>query len=142
MASIVIYMDAPDYATGRFTKDCPGVAIRMTVADEILEDGLDVFYEILGGDAELRQTLVLEMKKQYQATIKVNQDREDAWRANVCFNNVGALRNVPLFQAFLDHRYDSERLVLVYEDGMAIFRVDLPGKASEPDANRVAKKLR
>ena len=142
MVSVVVYMDAPSDSTGAWTREVPGLAVRMTVVDEVIEDGLDVFYEILGGTAEIRTLLIGGMQQQYQATIKVNQDRPEAWRANVCFTDLSAMRSNPFFSALLDMRYESERLILVYEDGMAIYRLDLPDSYSMEDAEAVATRIR
>lgn len=142
MVSVVVYMDAPPESAGALTRQVPGLAVRMTVVDEVIEDGLDVFYEILGGTPDLRATMIGTMQQQYRATIKVNQDRPEAWRANVCFLDLAPMRDNPFFDALLESRFDSDRLVLVYEDGMAIYRVDLPATKSAEDVAAVADRIR
>lgn len=142
MVSVVVYMDAPPKSAGAVTRDVPGLAIRMTVVDEVIEDGLDVFYEILGGTPEVCSLLIGGMQQQYQAKIRVNQDRLEAWRANVCFTDLSSMRENPFFNALLDTRFDSERLVLVYEDGMAIYRLDLPAAWTMKDAEVIADRIR
>ncbi len=100
------------------------MALRITIADEILEDGLDVMYEIMGGHVADRDTIIAETERVYAASFKVTQDRDTVWRAQGVLRDVAPLYKHPVYAALLDQRGVAERSLMVVEAGMCILRID------------------
>lgn len=132
MTSLVCTFAIEELVAGRITKEHPGTAVRMYIADEILSDGLDVRYEILGGDAAARAKLIEESEHLFGATFKVTQDRPAVWRAHACFTDLSALEAHPVFGAMLAMREDADRAVLIFEDGLCIVRLDFDLEEADP----------
>lgn len=128
MPSIVSTFPADDLVAGRATRDHPGCAVRIYIADDVLEDGLDAHYEILGGTPEAREGILEECVRLYEATFKVTQDRQTVWRANACFHATEVLENHPIFGRLLSLRQHADRTLMVFEAGKCIIRMDFDGE--------------
>lgn len=136
VVSLISTFEATDLVAGAVTRNHPGCAVRIYIADEVLDDGLDMHYEILGGDLEAREEIQQESRRLFGAEFKVTQDRPDVWRANGCFHDLTVLRAHPVFGRLLDLRKEADRVLMVFEAGLCILRLDF---ACGDDDPRVAK---
>lgn len=141
MTSVIVYMNAPENSAGYVTKGRPGMAVRMTIADDIMEDGIDLRCEIIGGNEDDRQGVVKHLIDFYDASYKITQEREYMWTANVCLHNVQAARENPLFDAVLTQRQWADKFVMVYEAGMLALRLDFPDHIASAQQDQVTNTL-
>lgn len=132
-SALIATFDASSFPSGRLTGQHAGMAVRLSVADDILEDGLDATYEVVGGPREVREQVMAGLRAEYGADIKITQNREDVLRFIACFHNWQILRDHPVMSLLIDKRYAVDRMSIVYEAGQCVLRLTFP--AGETDAS-------
>lgn len=141
MQSVVATYQGLASSLARLTANNPGVAVRIQVADDNLDDGLDLNYEMIGGNPDLSAEVVRLIEDHFNGTAKVTQDRPGLWRAFVCLHDLDALKQHPLYGIMLDHRQDADRVLMVFEEGQCIQRIDFDADEAG-DVEGVANALR
>ncbi len=140
--SVVITFDASEMPAGKATADHPGMAVRMYVADDILDDGLDVHYEVINGSKSTIEELVAAAGALFSATFRVTQDRPNIWRATARYFDVGPIAQHDVWGEILRRRTEADRLMQVYEGGLCIVRMDMAPNATAHEADALAEKIR